>query len=78
MLVAFTLCALLAAACWWLLPRAGVYIPAYIPLLGFVVIFIAAALLLAPELRAERDDDKPAGWDDAIAGHIESGDDDAP
>ncbi len=42
LLIGAGLCALVALACWLLLPRAGLYVPWYVPVLAFGVILIAA------------------------------------
>lgn len=42
LLVAGLLSAAIAGVCWWLLPKAGMYVPWYVPVLAFIVITIAA------------------------------------
>jgi len=46
-----------AALCWLALPRLGVTIPWWVPVIGFAVIVVSA--LLAPSLSERRDDDDP-------------------
>ncbi len=49
----------LVVVCWQVLPRLGVSIPWWVPVIGFVVIALSA--LLAPGLSESDDEDDPDG-----------------
>lgn len=78
--VAFLLCSGLALICWRVLPRAGVLVPWYMPVLGFAIILFST---LAPRLDPGegKDDDEghggsggePGEGDDPVAGRIGPG-----
>jgi hypothetical protein len=57
--IAAVVIAFLAALCWLLLPRIGVDIPWWIPVIGFIVIVLSA--LLAPGMSKDQDDEDPDG-----------------
>lgn len=52
LVVAFVLLCLIAAACWIVLPRFGVWVPVWLPFAGFGLI-AAAAVLASHENRSE-------------------------
>ena len=55
--VALLVIIIFAALCWLLLPRLGVTIPWWVPVVGFAV--IVASALLAPTMGPREDDDGP-------------------
>jgi hypothetical protein len=65
--VAAVLIVLIALVCWLLLPRAGVHVPWWVPVLAFAVILVAAAAR-AGEPGTEDDEQPPESPD--VAGRI--------
>ncbi|MDX2147009.1 MAG: hypothetical protein SFZ23_05755 [Planctomycetota bacterium] len=61
MLIAFVLSAMLAVGCYVIAPRAGVYLPWFVPLVAFGAIFAAA---IAPLLERSPSDDAADAEDD--------------
>ncbi|MBX3360900.1 MAG: hypothetical protein KF912_08600 [Phycisphaeraceae bacterium] len=63
LVVGFVLCCVLVGICWVVLPRFGVWVPAWIPLAGFVLIVIATVAASRP--RDDSDDiNRGGGCDD--------------
>lgn len=60
-LIAFLASCALAAGCWLVLPRFGVYVPVWVPLAGFGL--IAGAAVFAPSEEDEDDDHGPGSGD---------------
>lgn len=44
LVVGFFVCCVIAGVCWGVLPRFGVWVPAWLPLAGFVLIVVAAVV----------------------------------
>jgi hypothetical protein len=71
LLIAGLLSAVIAGVCWWLLPRAHIDVPWYVPIVAFGVM-LAAALLGARDASEgdDGDEDEPE-----VAGRIGDGQD---
>lgn len=70
LLVASIFCIIIAVACWWLLPRVGMEIPFYVPLVCFAVIVFGAILRGEEADGDDGEEDEPE-----IAGRIGDGED---
>ncbi|MBX3316568.1 MAG: hypothetical protein KF902_06860 [Phycisphaeraceae bacterium] len=59
LVIAFVLSCMIAAGCWIVLPRFGVWVPVWVPLAGFVLIVIATVAASRPG--DDRDDNDTGG-----------------
>lgn len=59
LVVGFVVCCVIAGVCWGVLPRFGVWVPAWLPLAGFVLIVVAA--VVAGSEREGNHGDGPGG-----------------
>lgn len=66
--IAGLLSAAIAVVCWLVLPRAGVYVPWYVPVMAFAVIVVAALMRVAEIGGDDGDDEDDAPPD--VAGRI--------
>jgi hypothetical protein len=53
----FLMCVGLSLVCWWVLPKFGLLVPAWLPLAGFAIILVAILIASAPPSDPQSDDD---------------------